>query len=256
MTDTPPTKALTVREYFTQPSVFSRFEEVMGNREAAGYITQVGIAVANNKKLQACTNQSIFISSMRAAALRLSVDPATGEAHLVPFGKDNPTATLIIGYKGLMKMALRTNKYRYINVGRVYEGEEVTTDRMSGFISIHGGPTSKKTIGLFAAFELVAGYAHSIYMTIEEIHAHGKKFSKSYDHPDGLWRLNPEAMERKTVLRILLTQWGYFEPGDAAAIQNDEEPIEADFAPVEEDAQQGQKLAEKTESELLHDLGF
>ena len=251
-------KALTFREYSIQPAVFSRFEEVMGNREAAGYINSVAIAITNNQALQSCSNQSIFTSAMRAATLRLSVDPAMGEAYLMPF-KDK--ATLVIGYKGLMKMALRTNKYRYINVGRVYEGEEIITDRITGFITLGGAATSKKTIGYIGAFELVAGYAKVIYMTVEEIHAHARKFSKSYDLPTSLWKVNPEAMERKTVLRILLTQWGYFDPSDARAVkEEEEEPIDAEYAPAPEDATQAQRMADdlagKSEAELIRDLGF
>jgi recombination protein RecT len=254
MTETPPTKALTVREFFTQPAIFSRFEEIMGNREAAGYIAQVGIAVANSDKLRECTHQSIFISAMRAATLRLSVDPATGEAHLVPYGKK---ATLIVGYKGLMQMALRTLKYRYINTGKIYEGETVEEDRITGYLKITGSATSKNVIGWISAFELVAGYGKAIYMTLDEIYAHAKKYSPSFSYNDSVWKTNPESMERKTILRRLLSQWGYFDPSDKKLLEEvDEQPIDVDFSPVEEDAQQGQKLAEKTEAELLQDLGF
>ena len=251
------TKALTVREYMTQETAITRFEEVLSEREARGYVNSVLIAVAANQALQSCTNQSIYTAALRAATLRLSVDSSIGEAYLTPF-KDK--ATLVIGYKGLMKMALRTNKYRYINVARVYEGEEVITDRITGFVTLGGAPTSKKVIGWIAAFELVAGYAKVIYMTVEEIHAHGKRYSKSYDLPTGLWKINPEAMERKTVLRILLTQWGYFDPSDARAVKEEDEPIDAEFAPVVDDATQGERMAEeltkKTEAELTHELGF
>lgn len=253
----PESKSLTVREFFTQPQVFSRFEEIMGNREAAGYIAQVGIAVANSKKLQECSHQSIFISAMRAATLRLSVDPSTGEAHLVPYkGK----ATLIVGYKGLMQMALRTQKYRYINTGKIYEGETVEEDRITGFLKITGSVTSINVIGWIAAFELVKGYGKAIYMTVEEIHAHAKKYSPSYGFSDSAWKTDPESMERKTVLRRLLTQWGYFDPSDKQLLEEtDEQPIEAEFEPVPEDAMQAERIEEqeaKTEAQLLQELGF
>ena len=97
-------------EYMRSDIVRERFADALGaERNAAPYITSVLLAVANSDKLQECSYQSIYTSALRAATLRLSCDQSTGQAYLVPYGKN---ATLIVGYKGLYDLAIRTGRYR------------------------------------------------------------------------------------------------------------------------------------------------
>ena len=222
-------KGLTkITTYMDAPIVKARFAQIMGERGASNYISSVLIAVADSKQLQECHPASIYTGALRAATLRLSVDPGVGQAYLVPF---KGRATLIVGYKGLHDMAVRTNRYRYINVGRIYEGQEVDEDPITGFHSIHGSKTSNKVIGWIGAFEMLprfGGYSKTLYMTVEEIHEHGKRYSKSYDHSDSPWQTEPDKMEKKTVLRLLLRRWGYIDPADVKELEalENEEPID------------------------------
>lgn len=243
-------------QYMRSDTAIERFTEMMGERQARAYISSVLIAVANNAALQECTPQSILTSAMRAASLRLSCDPATGQAHLVPFkGK----ATLVVGYKGIKDMALRTGKYRHLNIGPVYEGETINEDRLTGMHSY--GDTdrkSNKVIGWLLYFELVTGYRKTVYMTVEQIHKHAAQFSKSYQRADSPWKTHTEAMEKKTLLRLGLTQWGYFDQNDAEVLRvtDDAEPIDA--AMVEEMPQPAPAApAEpRTLEQNMEDLGF
>ena len=217
-----------ITNYMDAPVVKARFAQIMGERGASNYISSVLIAVADSKQLQECHPASIYTGALRAATLRLSVDPGVGQAYLVPF---KGRATLIVGYKGLHDMAVRTNRYRYINVGRIYEGQEVDEDPITGFHSIHGSKTSNKVIGWIGAFEMLprfGGYSKTLYMTVEEIHEHGKRYSKSYDHSDSPWQTEPDKMEKKTVLRLLLRRWGYIDPADVKELEalENEEPID------------------------------
>lgn len=208
-----------IKKYMRSDDVRERFMELMNEREASVYISSALLAVANNDALQTCEPSSIFISAFRAALLRLSVDPALGRAYIVPFGKK---ATFIVGYKGLVEMASRTGKYRFINSAAIYEGMEVTESILTGVHSISGEKTGKKIIGYLAYFEMMTGFTKSVYMTVEEIHAHAKKYSKSYDNPKGLWKLDPAVMEKKTPLRILLMHWGQFSEGERGVIEAEE----------------------------------
>lgn len=234
----PEEKALTkITNYMESAVVRARFAQIMGERGASTYISSVLIAVADSYSLQKCSPVSIYTSALRAATLRLSVDPGTGQAYLVPFGG---RATLIVGYKGLHDMAVRTNRYRYINVGEIFEGQEVTQDQISGFHKIVGKRTGSTVIGWIAAFEMLprfGQYSKTLYMTIDEIHEHATQYSKSYDHKnakgeyDSLWRTEPAKMERKTVLRLLLRKWGYIDPADVQVLdtmdEQDDEAIDA-----------------------------
>ena len=204
-----------LKEYIRSEEIMLRFKEVLGDYQASAYVSSVILAVANSQQLQECTPLSIVSSALRAASLRLSCDPSTGQAYLVPF-KDRgvPKATLIVGYKGLYHMALRTNKYRDINVAEVYEGEEVSEDRITGMHKLEGRRTGDKVIGYIGYFELLAGYRKTVYMTVSEIHEHAQRRSKGYNRPDGAWKTDTAMMEKKTVLRLMLSHWGYFDPHD------------------------------------------
>lgn len=240
-------KALTkITNYMDAPVVKARFAQIMGERGASNYISSVLIAVADSYALQKCSPASIYTNALRAATLRLSVDPGVGQAYLVPF---KGHATLIVGYKGLHDMAVRTNRYRYINVSPIYEGQEVVEDQITGFHSLHGARNGNKVIGWIGAFEMLqkfGGYSKTMYMTIEEIHEHAKQYSKGYDYKDpktgeytSLWRKEPAKMERKTVLRLLLRRWGYIDPADVQVLEEieTEEPIEAEFNNLAETAE-------------------
>jgi recombination protein RecT len=240
-------KALTkITNYMDAPVVKARFAQIMGERGASNYISSVLIAVADSKALQECAPASIYTNALRAATLRLSVDPGVGQAYLVPF---KGHATLIVGYKGLHDMAVRTNRYRYINVGPIYEGQEITEDQITGFHTIGGKRTgSNQVIGWIGAFEMLSrfgGYSKTLYMTVEEIHEHAKQYSRGYDYKDNkgeytsLWHKEPAKMERKTVLRLLLRRWGYIDPADVKELEEieNEEPIEAEFNTMAEAAE-------------------
>lgn len=261
-----------VSRFMDAEIVKSRFAEVLGGKSSGAYIASVIVAVKENEALMNCHLESIYTSALRAATLRLSVDPATGQAYLVPF---SGRATLIVGYKGLYDMAIRTGKYRYINVGPIYEGQTVEENPITGFHSISGSPTAeakmnKKIIGWIGAFEMnpargqTTGFGKTFYMTVEEIHDHAKEYSKGYDNPKGVWKKETQKMERKTVLRLLLRRWGYLDPSDVTVLEQIEgegETIDADpeiYVPeYDESAEQvHEETKKRSKEENLRELGF
>ena len=211
--------------YGRSQEVMETFSRLVG-RNAPYYIQSAIIAVQANDRLMQCTPKSIFRSALRAATLRLTCDPALGHAWLVPYKNKNGglEAQFQAGWKGVQHMALRTGKYRYINVAPVFEGEEVIEDRITGSLKIEGGVTSpKKEKGLIASFALLSGLQKSIYMTNEEMEDHGRRYSKGYNKADGIWMTNKRAAYHKTILLKLLRTYGYLDPSDAA-ILDDEQP--------------------------------
>jgi recombination protein RecT len=226
-----------ISNYMDAPTVKARFASVVGNADA--YISSVMITVRESKQLQECQPESIYLSALRAATLKLSTDPATGQAYIVPF---KGRATLIVGYKGLYDMAVRTGKYRYINVGPIYEGQEVEENQITGFHSIKGTPTNKDhIIGWIGAFEMnpergqTTGFGKTFYMTVEEIHAHAEAYSKSYNNNTSPWKTETRKMERKTVMRLMLRRWGYLNPTDAQTLEEieaEQEPIDVESSDV------------------------
>lgn len=254
-------KALTkITNYLDAQPIQKRFAEIMGERGAKSYVASVLIAVAESQSLQRCAPDSIYISALRAATLRLSVDASNGQAYLVPF---KGRATLIVGYKGLHDMAVRTNRYRYINVAPIHQGQAVTENPYTGWHKIEIDESlwwdKEVVIGWLGAFEMLNGYAHTLYMTVKEIHEHAKQYSKSYEDVNGAWTKEPRKMERKTVLRLLLRRWGFLDPADVQQLNSIEEdeiidaPIAIDNALMEAAAEED-KIEAKRDG--LADLGY
>lgn len=255
------TKLAHFKDYARSAEIIQRFTEVLGNQNAMAFVSSVILAVAENTSLQECTPQSIMTAAMRAANLRLSCDPSIKQAYLVPFkGK----ATFILGWKGIQDMAIRTGRYRYLNVFPVYEGTEVIEDPFKGIHRLEGGRTSDRVIGYMLAFELISGYAKTFYMTWDEIMAHGKKYSRSFDDPRSPWKTETQKMARKTVLRMGLTQYGYFDPFDQMILSEEEQVIEEDATlPEPEDVQYLGDFVEEEDTpgpvvrqQILDNLGF
>ena len=248
-----------VKNYILSPEVKERFADMMG-ANGIYYLNQVMILVANSTKLQECEPKSILIAAMRAASLKLSVDPSSGQAWIIPYkGK----ATFQLGYKGVYELAQRTNLYRYINVIDIYEGEEVTEDRMTGMHSITGmrKAASSKVIGRMLFFELFSGFKKTFYMTCEEIDKHAAKYSQGYQQSGSKWHDPTERpkMERKTVLVNGLRKWGRFNPGDSETldqIEEDQGYLERLNELPEENEVSERVVEVHTESENMAALGF
>jgi recombination protein RecT len=192
---------MVLKKYANSLEIRERFASIVGTGNANAYIADVLLQAAQNPRLQQCEPQSIIASALNAATLRLSVNPNTGQAYLVPYKNK---CTLIIGYKGLMQLALRTNQYRYINDAVLDDGVEITLDIKTGLHNFRRIRPGTKTVGYFGFFKLVNGFEKTVYMTVDEVKEHAKKYSKSWGMPDSAWTTNFDDMARKTVLRKLL----------------------------------------------------
>ena len=127
--------------------------------------------------MQACDPESVAMECIKAAALKLPISKALGFAYVVPF-KGKPT--FLVGYKGLIQLAMRTGQYRTINSDEVFEGELIKKDKLTGEIDMTGEKVSETVEGYFAYFELINGFAKTLYMTKPEVEAWAKKYSPSY----------------------------------------------------------------------------
>jgi len=130
--------------------------------------------------------------------------------------------------KGLVQLALRSGQFRTINVTEIYDGEMQNENRLTGEFDFTGERLSDRVVGYAAYFALTNGFAKSLYMSIDQIKSHGKKFSKTYDFASGSWKTNFEAMARKTVLKLLLSRYAPLSVEMQSAITQDQAAIEVD----------------------------
>lgn len=229
----PPGRVIT--NYMTAPEVTARFADILGEAGAKKYIASVLTVVVNNDDLMKCDKKSIFISSMRAATLELSVDPIHRQAYLVPIkGK----CEFWPGAKGLYDMAMRTGNYDWINFDAIYEGQEMIKDPLSGSGSIVGEKTSNKILGHFAALKFnrkIGGAMKIICWDIEQIEEHKKQYAKGYDHPKSGWKTSYFDMCNKTMLKQVLKKFALLDEVTTRNISQ----IEAGNALLHEDEDMG-----------------
>jgi recombination protein RecT len=58
------------------------------------------------------------------------------------------------------------------------------------------------------SFVLTNGFEHELFMSAEEMEAHGKRYSQSYKKNYGPWKDNFNAMAEKTVIKLNISKYG------------------------------------------------
>ncbi len=197
-----------------------RFDELLGKR-APQFVSSIVSMVNGDKNLQkAFMNAPITViqSALKAATFDLPIDPTLGYAYIVPFNnrKDDGSyvmeASFVIGYRGLLQLAMRTGAYEKINVVDVREGELVSYNRLTEdveleFVEDEDERDALPIIGWCGYYRLTNGMEKTIYMSRKQIVKHEEKNRKGKYMGKG-WRTDFDAMAAKTVLRRLIGKWG------------------------------------------------
>lgn len=201
---------------------------VLGEKKHT-FVSNMVALVSSNKALSECDPSTIMFSCLKATALSLPLDPSLGLAWVLPY-KDNKNKTTVatfqLGAKAYIQLALRTAQYRKINVRDVREGEIVGEDFVSGemqFMKLEKDRSKAQIVGYVAMFELINGFSKQLYMSVEELDAHAKRFSQTYRKGYGLWsdkEMRPAMME-KTILKRLLSKYGVLSVEMEQAIKSD-----------------------------------
>lgn len=250
----PSQKALAVKN-FQAVMNNSYYQSLLQNTlkdNKGAFTTSLMELFTSDPQLMQCNPNALMGEAVKAAGLRLPINKQLGQAYIVVFkNKDKatgqlvPTPTLIIGTKGYINLALRTDKYKNINKGTVYEGEFQGFDKVTGSLDISGEKISDVPVGYFAYFKQKSGFEKIMYMTIDEVCKFAKtyaptvKFSKitwqelkelaikqSVEGEGGGlgWFAGFQDMAEKTVLRQLLSSWGELSVDAAQVINADERP--------------------------------
>lgn len=214
-TTTPPGEnaaSLTVSALLREDAVKRRFESVLGDK-AAAFMSSVISVTNGSRQLREADPKTIIAAAAVAASLDLPINPSLGFAYIVPYrNRGRSEAQFQIGYKGYIQLALRAGQYKTINVGPVYEGEiepPTPQQRLQGELRWAEKPQpSTKVIGYAAYFRMLNGAEKWDYMTIQEVEAHARRFSKSYGTDSSPWKTDFDAMACKTVLKRLLSKYG------------------------------------------------
>jgi recombination protein RecT len=163
--------------------------------------------ISRNPKLAECSSTSILGGMLEAAALGLEVN-VLGHCWLVPYWNSRESireAQLIVGYKGLVKLAYNSEAVSCVTAGVVREGDEfdyqLGTDRYLHHRLNPSGAYGDITHA-YAIVETTRGGRPLIdVMTLDDI-LRVRDRAKAKD--SGPWNTDFEAMAAKTPLRRVM----------------------------------------------------
>jgi len=210
-----------IKDYFSNDQVRSKFAEVLGTKTASFCTTVVQIA-SQSEMLQKCDPASIMQSAMVAATLDLPVNPNLGFAYILPYGSK---AQFQLGYKGLIQLAQRSGQFINISATPIYDGQIVAENPLTGYV-FDFTKKSSKVVGYAAYFKLLNGFEKTLYMSVEQLQAHGKKYSQTYKKGFGLWADDFDSMAQKTVIKLLLSKYAPLSVEMSKALVADQAVIE------------------------------
>jgi recombination protein RecT len=184
-------------------------------KKALRFLSGVTSAVQRNPKLLECTPTSVINSFMTMAQLELMPSDVSGEAYVIPYGKNVKQgnawvkvqeAQFQLGYQGLVTLFYRAgakdivaeivyekDSFKYIN-GKVEHEPDVFSDDRG------------EAKGAYAIVRLNTGGQVSKVMSKKDILEIGQKFSKSFKSEHTPWDVSNDPqlwMWRKTVLKQL-----------------------------------------------------
>lgn len=248
-------------------------------KRANRFIANITSAVAVNPNLQDCDPGTILAGGLLGDTLGLLPSPQLGQFYLVPFecrvkGPDgkailsyNPDGTpekdkygrqvyvtekkasFVVGYKGLIQMALRSGVYADMDAIEVHEGEYKGRDKLTAkpvfsFIEDDDERDAAPVMGYMAYLEMTNGFRKVIYWSKKKMMTHADTYSSAFSKDsyeklmDGkipekdMWKYSSywykdfDGMAKKTMLRQLIGKWGVMSSEMIEAFNNDGSVIE------------------------------
>ena len=157
-------------------------------------------AIAGNKELASCTPASLIGALLQSASVGLEVNSPLGQAYLIPY---KGQAQFQISYKGIIELAHRSGQLKSIEAHVVHENDQFEYElglepKLKHIPSMKDrGPVT----WVYAIYHLVSGGYGFEVMSVEDINAHRKKYSKARTSP---WDTAWEEMAKKTVVKKAL----------------------------------------------------
>lgn len=164
-------------------------------------------ALSTNPQLCETTPSSFLGAMMTAAQLGMEPNTPLGQAYLIPFkNKETLECQFQLGYKGLIDLAYRSGDVSVIQAHVVYENDSFEYE-LGLDPKLKHVPAKKDKgdpIFFYAMFKTKdGGYGFEV-MSVEDIRAHAKKYSQSFNSSYSPWTKNFEEMAKKTVLKKVL----------------------------------------------------
>lgn len=230
---TPPAQKQTFSNAITSNAMQGLIQKSLKDDKVAARFTSTLISAVNaSEQLKMCDPGTIVAAALRGEGMGLTLGMGY---YLVPYGQ---TCSFILGYKGMLQLALSTGVYNDIDCIDIREGEYKGRDRRTGKPSFDFNVydtdeerESAKITGYYAYFELKDGLFRSEYWSMEKLLNHAEKYAQAFkrdkydqfiagemtaEEEEKMRKSTPwydvgggqERMCKKTVLRSLLNS-GY-----------------------------------------------
>ena len=211
------TTQLTIRDRLESPMFRDEIAKVLPRHLKPERMTRVAItSIMRTPKLAQCDQASFFNAMLQLS--QLGLEPDGRKAHLIPFENRKRGVTecqLIVDYKGLVELAMRSGKVSSIHADKVCENDEFTYD--AGELISHRIDFSRprgKAYAYYCRVKFYRGDPKTEVMTRDEVEAIRKRSRAGNSGP---WVTDFDEMAKKTVFRRL-SKWLELSPEHAEVI--------------------------------------
>jgi len=216
-------RQLTIREQLESPKFRDEIAKALPKHLTPDRFIRVAVsALARTPKLKECEPVSLFGAMLTLS--QLGIEPDGRRAHLIPFENRRRGCVecqLIIDYKGLAEMAMRSGVVSYLHADVVCENDQF--EENMGEIIAHKIDRRKPRGEVYAAYAICKfkdGTAKAEVMSSDEIEAIRKRSKAGNAGP---WITDWNEMAKKTVFRRL-SKWLPLSPEFRDAVEADDEP--------------------------------
>jgi len=243
----------TIRQRLDGPDFRAAVAKVLPKHLTPDRFVRIAIlAITRTPKLAACDQASFFGALMTLS--QYGLEPDGRRAHLIPFENRKRNCTecqLIIDWKGLAELAMRSGLVSCLHADVVYTGDlfEYSAGRVKTHVpwwlrTDKNKPSERgEIIGAYSTAEFKDGSSKSEAMSIDEINAIR---NRSRAATSGPWVTDYNEMAKKTVFRRL-SKWLTLSPEFRDAVEAD------DAIDVESSAVDSEFLADTTPSNEISD---
>lgn len=175
-----------------------------GAMNTEAFVRAVISEIGKSPDLMAADPKTLLGGVMLAAQLRLEIGSGLGEFYLTPRKDHGKQICLpIIGFQGMIKLALRSEFVLSVDARMVREGDDFTfgadSDRGVYFDWVPlDFEESRAWKGVFAVAKMRGGGTTWVYMTREQVEDRRPSYWNSTP-----WKTHPEEMAKKTAVRAL-----------------------------------------------------
>ena len=216
-------RQLTIRDQLESPKFRDEIAKALPKHLTPDRFIRVAVsALARTPKLKECEPVSLFGAMLTLS--QIGIEPDGRRAHLIPFENRKRGVVecqLIIDYKGLAEMAMRSGVVSYLHADVVCENDQF--EENMGEIIVHKIDRRNDRGEVFAAYAICKfkdGTAKAEVMGKHEIEAIRKRSKAGNAGP---WITDWNEMAKKTVFRRL-SKWLPLSPEFRDAVEADDEP--------------------------------